>query len=111
MLSRAGESAPNFADISREYPWPKKNRTAVKDIYVAPEKPKDEYSQARQWVCAVSPPPDPLHARGDRWSGPERFRKVWVPALSTTHPLVLAFLLTNELLNSWKTSSFNLEWN
>jgi hypothetical protein len=47
------------------------------------------------------PPPNPLQGRLFQRSGPERFLYVRVSALSTTRPLVVVCLLTNELSRSF----------
>src|SRR5262245_32437791 len=62
------------------------------------QKPRSEPLQARTIGFALSA----TTRSAPRWlcqgPGPERFLYVRVPALSTTRPLVLGCLLTNELL-------------
>src|SRR5262249_51781329 len=72
-----------------------------KYLDIAPQKPGTSPSKRGQWIGALSGH-HPIRSTGGYSHGPGlnasfRFR---CPALSTTRPLVLPCILTNELLNS-----------
>src|SRR5262245_53162843 len=50
-------------------------------------------------LVSCRPPPDPLREWFYARPGPEQLFYVWVPALSTTRPIIVLCLLTNELLS------------